>query len=447
MFSVDVLAGGRPRRRLRTRLALVAALAVAAAPVLSAQGFDRQTVERAHRMLAQVRADLLEYYYDTTFGGLDLEANYARADTSLDRAGSVQELLGVIAQFLFDLKDSHTWFNPPGRAATVEYGWRWTTIGDSCFVEWVKEGSDAARKGLAVGQRVLAVDGMSPTRQSLRLIDYVYYALSPRPGMHVTIRDLDGAVREVDVLAKVTPQPRIVDFTSFASISVLIEESEQRRLVRRHFTRSFGDTVLVWRFGNFAFNDSRVDEIMGRARAHQALVIDLRGNSGGAVATLRQLLGHFFDRETRVATLKRRNRTEPFRLRPSGKAPFTGNLIILLDANSASAAEITARVLQLEGKATVVGDRSAGAVMVSRQFPHEVGSYERVLPYGVSVTVEDIVMADEARLEHVGVTPEFLVLPSGRDLAERRDPAMAKALALAGVRIDPTDAFTLFERR
>ena len=69
-----------------------------------------------------------------------------------------------------------------------------------------------------------------------------------------------------------------------------------------------------------------------------------------------------------------------------------------------------------------------------------------MLPYDVSVTVEDILMADEARLENVGVIPEFLVLPSGRDLAEGRDPAMAKALALAGVRIDPKDASALFER-
>ncbi len=424
---------------------VTAALVASAAPA-RAQAPDAQMVERAHRMLEQVHEDLRRYYYDSTFGGRDRAAGYRRAGADIDGATSVPQLLGIIGQFVLDLHDSHTRFLPPGRAARVEYGWRWKMIADSCFVSWVREDSDAAKKGLATGQRVLAIDGMLPNRQTLDIINYLYYSLNPRPGMHVTVRGLDGTVREFDIQARITPRPQVVDLTSFAHISVLIEESEQRRLVRNHFTRSFGDTVLVWRFRSFVYQDERIDQIMDHARKHRALIVDLRGNGGGAVATLTRLLGHFFDRDTRVATFKRRNETEPLVIEPVRRTPFTGALFILLDSESASASEITARALQLEGKATVLGDRSAGAVMASRTWTHEVGGARQLL-YGLQVTIEDVLMADGERLEDVGVTPEFIVAPSGADLSERRDPVMTKALALAGVTMDPVTAWDIFGNR
>jgi C-terminal processing protease CtpA/Prc len=428
------------------RRALALALGVIAGGSLPAQELDRQMVDRGHRMLAQVKADLLEFYYDSTFGGLDLEASYRRADSSLDAATTPQQLLGIIAQFVLDLKDSHTTFLPPGRAATVEYGWGWILIGDSCYVAWVKEGSDAAQKGLAVGQQILAVDGMQLTRQTDHIVGYLYYALNPRPGMRLMVRALDGTPREITVLAKITSRPQIVDYTSFQHISALIEESEQRRLIRRHFTRSFGDTALVWRFRSFDYGDQRIDEIMGAARNHRSLIIDLRDNGGGSVDTELRLLGHFFDRETRVLTERQRGESRPRLVQPRGKEPYRGNVFILVNSKSASAAEVTARVLQLEGKATIIGDRSAGALMTSIRRSHAVG-FGRRLPYGLAVTIQDVIMADSNRIENVGVMPEFIVLPTGADLAERRDPVMAKALALAGIRMDPKDAAAVFRTR
>jgi C-terminal processing protease CtpA/Prc len=50
------------------------------------------------------------------------------------------------------------------------------------------------------------------------------------------------------------------------------------------------------------------------------------------------------------------------------KEIFGGRMFILIDSETGSAAEIFARLMQLEGKAVIVGDRSAGAVMASNFF-------------------------------------------------------------------------------
>jgi C-terminal processing protease CtpA/Prc len=91
----------------------------------------------------------------------------------------------------------------------------------------------------------------------------------------------------------------------------------------------------------------------------------------------------------------------------------------------------------------VLGDQSAGAVMQSLGHGMELG-VNRVVYYGASITNADVIMMDGKSLEHVGVTPDELLKPSAEDMANMRDPVLARALELAGVRVDSARAGTLF---
>ena len=399
---------------------------------------------RARDMLKVLKDDIQKHYYDPTFHGMDLNAHFEAGDKQLQEANSLGHTFAIVAQVLTDFDDSHTFFDPPRRNYRVDYGWQMQMVGDRCYVVAVKPGSDAESKGLKAGDEVQSIDGFHPARGDLWKLKYLYYTLSPRQGMRLMVRGPDGSPHAPEVMAKVQQKKRVVDITTLTEdFWELLRESESEdRLVRsRHY--EMGEPLMIWKMPEFNLENSEIDGMMDRARKHSALILDLRGNPGGYVETLERLVGHFFDHEVKIGDLKGRKEMKPSVAKKRGDRPFEGKLVVLVDAESASASELFARVVQLEKRGTVIGDRTAGAVMTSRYYSHHAGS-ETVIYYGASITEADVIMADGGSLEKVGVTPDEILLPTAADLAEGRDLVLSRAAALVGAEISPEKAHSLF---
>jgi carboxyl-terminal processing protease len=184
--------------------------------------------------------------------------------------------------------------------------------------------------------------------------------------------------------------------------------------------------------------DRSADEIrtlMNRIRRRRSLIIDLRGDHGGAVETLETLIGRFVEPRTKIGDVKSRDPMQPIVARKTGDL-YEGTLVVLVDSESASAAELFARMMQIEGRAKVIGDRTAGAVMMSRGCEHRIGG----ITFASSITIADILMPDGKSLENAGVVPDEILLPTAEDLAAGRDPAMSRAISLCGATVDPETA-------
>lgn len=388
-------------------------------------------------MLAMVKDDLKKNYYDPGFRGLDLEARFKQAEERIKQAQTRDQLVIPIAQFMLDLNDSHTFFLPPFRAARVRYGWRMQMVGDACFVTDVNPKSDAAAKGLRAGDKVLTVDGTRPTRENFWKINYRYYALIPSRSLKLSISRPDSeSPLEIEALSKVERTAERADYFT----NIWRYNSETRLEDDRFYEQ--GD-LLVWKMPAFDLSPDRIDEIMDRVRKHKVLVLDLRDNGGGYVETLERVAGYFFDRDLKVADLKGRKEMKPILAKTRSDKVYKGQLIVLVDSGSASAAELFARVVQLEKRGRVIGDRSAGAVMTSKSYDHETG-VGGTLYFGASITIADVIMSDGKSLEHVGAVPDELMLPSASDIAAQRDPVLARAAAIAGVQLTSDKAGKLF---
>lgn len=395
--------------------------------------FERDEVQQ---MLRTISDDVKKHYYDPKLHGIDWGASVKNFQQRIDNAASLNRGLSEVAAALDVLNDSHTFFLPPTRPYKHDYGWRMQMIGQRCYVTGVRPGSDAEKKGVKRGDEVVAIYGIAPARDNLWKMNFVHNILRPQPSIRISLLSPAGERKDLEIEAK-TRQLSSVTIWDYVS------ELEDVEHLSRFQYHTLEGGVMILRFPGFAFTTGQVDEVMKKARDDRAFIMDLRNNGGGSVETLKEFLSNFFDHEVKICDRVTRDSAKPMLAKSGGKDVFKGKLIVLLNSGSASASEIFARVMQLEKRGTVIGDRSAGAVMEARHYQYHIG-FDRELFYGASITDADLIMPDGKSLEKVGVMPDEVLIPTGADLAAGRDPVMARAVELAGGNITPEAADKLF---
>lgn len=406
------------------------------------QRYTKYDRDIAQQMLRDAAQDVRKYYYDPKFHGVDWDAKVREAKDRIDKADSMDSAVSEVAALLDSLNDSHTSFILPPRAYVHKYGFKLGMVGDRCFVVRVRPGSDAEQKGLKVGDEVLAINDHSVSRKTFWRLEYIYKRLRPQPGLRLTLPADAGHQRQLDVAAKIEPSSVIQYALHQAANQRARDWDEWDRLVAPQYSDK-GDDLLAIRLPAFALSAQEVDNVLAKMRKHKGAVLDLRNNPGGFEDTVDRLIGGMFQNDVKIYDRIKRDTSKSISTSGRHSDAFTGRLVVLVDSGSASASELFARVVQLERRAFILGDRTAGMVMESRSHPHEM-HLESGVYYATSVTEADMVMSDGKSLEHVGVDPDVVILPTAEDLAARRDPAMAKAAGLMGVHISPEEAGAMF---
>jgi carboxyl-terminal processing protease len=158
-----------------------------------------------------------------------------------------------------------------------------------------------------------------------------------------------------------------------------------------------------------------------RFRNAPGLVLDLRGNQGGAFNIVMGMLGWLIpERDRQVGTVIQRTLTLKIVVQPRPE-PYAGRVAVLVDGLSMSGSEVTAAALQDTGRARVFGSRTAGAVLSSTVMR---------LPNGdrFQFAFADYVSITGRRLEGHGVVPDVAVELTRNALINGRDPVIDAAV-------------------
>ncbi len=386
-------------------------------------------------ILNEMKEILKKNYYDQQMHGIDLEKRIEEAKARVKTMQYNWQMYRVLVQVLMDFNDSHTSMILPPRSDHFQYGFGMQMIGDECFVTSVKKDSDAQKQGVAVGDQILKFGKFAPNRRDLWKMSYVIYKLDPANTLDLQLRKPDGTDKSLTLNAKTMTDKEF--------------RAEQKARKEKNKFEPFkcqeiNKDLVACKLYSFIVERDDIDKMMKQAAKYPKLILDLRGNGGGYVTIEQYLLSHFFDREVKIADLVTRNKSEERFTKPLGNRQYKGDVTVLIDSNSASAAEITARVLQLEKRAQVYGDYSSGSVMTSITMPFRniVSAFATlaIINTGMSVTVSDVIMRDGSRLENTGVTPDMILQPSGVGLAQKTDPVLAYAAIKYGAKLSPEQA-------
>jgi C-terminal processing protease CtpA/Prc len=410
-----------------------------------AQNPPGQNIKRDLEVLDFIRQKIGEHYYDKNYRGINLDAQFKSYAEKLKKSRSDQESLTLIAAAVMELDDSHTVFLPPPFKQKVYYDWVIKMIGDSCILTKVEPQSNAEKQGLKPGDVVLSLDGTPPSRGNLWKLEYFFRYLSPHYVRQLIVQSPGGEPRLVTVHARIEnhrPSPP----------GEALKEYNQARQRNVEMIRKVSDEIVLWKIPNIEdYEGKDIDQLLEVVKTYKKLILDLRENPGGSADLTAYILGCLFPHELKMFDLKDRGKVKPVMAKPHKKGAFNGSLVALVDSRSGSGAEVIARLIQLEKRGKVIGDRTAGAVMLSNSYRNVytlallAAGPDPNFPYGVQVSVADLLMPDGKSLERIGVSPDELLLPKPEDIANKRDPVLARAAAFLGAAIDPEKAGALME--
>lgn len=217
------------------------------------------------------------------------------------------------------------------------------------------EGMPAAMAGLKPGDRILEVDGKDLRRATS---EQVSNALKGKPDS------------KISVLVQRMGEKKPLRF-DFKRRKIVVNP-----VVYSGFTQAGLGYIKLTNFPNSAAREVRsaLEKLQSTGNL-EGLVLDLRDNGGGLMDEAVKIVSLFVPEGTEVVRTKGRpglRQEAIYRTRSKPIAPELP-LVVLIDGESASAAEIVSGALQDMDRAVVLGSKSfgKGLVQTTMQLPHE----------------------------------------------------------------------------
>lgn len=158
----------------------------------------------------------------------------------------------------------------------------------------------------------------------------------------------------------------------------------------------------------------------------QALILDVRQNSGGLVSALKPILNRFIPAAI-VATAEYSDGSRKPIVETDSDECLEIPIAVLVDNGTASAAELFAVALRDECNATLIGTQTYGKAVMQNTYEFSDGS-------AITLTTAKIYPSKSDNYDGVGVKPDYVTeLPAGallENLTQSEDTQLQKALEI-----------------
>jgi carboxyl-terminal processing protease len=280
--------------------------------------------------------------------------NYTRIQKDYYKpVDSVKLTYASMEGLMASLGDPHTMFMPPQIASDFNLQTNGTFVGIGCRLshnpmgakaESVFENGPAYHAGLRAGDLITGVNSVSVVGKA---IDDIVAKIRGEEGTEVKLKVLRGeksaplllTVRRARVETPTVSETKVIPGTHFGYFQVATFSEPT--------THQFDE------------------EIAKLEKQHiNGLIIDLRDNPGGLLDTAKDMLSRFVENKLVVTVRYREGREEPVMTDSGELHDFNYPVVLLVNEDSASAAEIFSGALQDYKRATLVGTHTYGKASV-----------------------------------------------------------------------------------
>lgn len=170
-------------------------------------------------------------------------------------------------------------------------------------------------------------------------------------------------------------------------------------------TFDLDDGIRYVRIRDFQKNtlDSITDNLRNGGENPQGIILDLRGNPGGLLDQAERISDLFLT-DGVIVTTKVGNSSKRYHANDKDQQ-YSGNVVVLVDAGSASASEIVAGALKNNERAVIIGERTFGKGSVQQIFDLNDGS-------ALKLTIAQYLTPGDISIQDVGVTPDIILHPT-----------------------------------
>ena len=238
-------------------------------------------------------------------------------------------------------------------------GIEFTIRKDTIHVQNVVKNGPAERAGIVAGDKIVTVDGKAFVGKAVTNDEATRRLKGPKD-TKVKI----GVVRY--------GEKGVLQFT------VTRGDIPQKSISATYMLDDDTGYIKVKNFGENTYPELLIALARLSQEGFSNLVIDLRGNTGGYLASAVQMINEFLPKDRLIVyTEGRKSPRQEFRSDGRGSYQHIP-LVVLIDEGSASASEIFAGAIQDNDRGTVIGRRSFGKGLVQQQLEFTDGSMIRL---------------------------------------------------------------------